>query len=611
MARKFENLNFDKDALYKVIKQYGGEASWFKDLQNYKTKPSNTYENISLGVSSVPTMPKVEVNVPLVHNNMVPFYGGSSKQSMDIDNRRISDNIDLFTGQFRLNQEHKVETGTLFAPTPQHLTSVEAPRGADVMELYNSSCTIRNGERPMEQIHVASGLNDGFTDKGSGGFHPTLRIRPQTTEERSVNPKVTFEGRIIQGKDHVNNRPSAPNLVQYKAHVLVDNTDGRYDRAEPADVKRPMIYAPIVLKNTNRKCAKMMTGFAGNTRNDSLPCNRQPKIKLSTKVSFKDDTRRNIGNAEYQGGNGIDKVGKTTTRAMREADNICWEKRGIFGEAQPVPKSINYVYQPARETKAQHLLSNQLGIAGTSEATANQNRPEVIMDMTMRETYEDNKHTGIIKGADGQITYDPTDVPEPTLREGYENNKRSANLTGDHIVSKEYLAVDKPKGTLRELTEYQDYLGNVNSEYLQDANGYTTAPVDLKNTQRQTYSDYFYAGDAGKDIGCRLYDSAYDMRQNLQKEIVAKGRYPVPSNVDIPTGADMVNLNVNRQNALEYNRITGGPQLLQAGGERKPMSTCELTKTRNLISSRNPSFDPDILSAFNRNPLTQSLQSWA
>ena len=438
-----------------------------------------------------------------------------------------------------------------------------------------------------------------------------------------------------------------------------------------------MIYAPIVLKNTNRKCMKMVTGFSGNTRNDSLPCNRQPKIKMSTKVSFRDESNRNMGNAQKHGGNGLDKVGYVNVKAMREKDNICWEKRGIFGEAQPMNKSINYVYQPARETKAEHLLCNKLGNAGTSESTANQNRPEVIMDTTMRETYENSKYAGIIKGADGQIVYDPTDVPDPTVRESYENNNRagnltnvtvegkkylavdkpkntlrenyednnhsgnlanskiiskkylavdkpkntlrenyedndrSANLTGDHVVSKEYLAVDKPKNTLREGTEYQDYKGNVNRNNLQDGKGYTTAPVDLKNTQRQTYSDYFYSGDAGKDIGCRLYDSAYDMRQNLEKEVVAKGRYPVPSNVDIPTGADMVNLNVNRQNALENNRITGAPQLLQAGGERKPMATSELTKTRNLISSRNPSFDPDILSAFNRNPLTQSLQSWA
>ncbi len=147
--------------------------------------------------------------------------------------------------------------------------------------------------------------------------------------------------------------------------------------------------------------------------------------------------------------------------------------------------------------------------------------------------------------------------------------------------------------------------------HLNKNQGYTTCPTDVSNTLRQTYTDTTYVAPAtDKQQGIRNYKDTYNMRQNTFNEVAAKGRYPTLSNVPVPTGSKNVNLCVKKMDSDRKNSYQCVPSLIP-GGENKPMNTCEMTKTRNTILSRNSNFDPDILVAFNRNPLTQSLKSWA
>ena len=180
--------------------------------------------------------------------------------------------------------------------------------------------------------------------------------------------------------------------------------------------------------------------------------------------------------------------------------------------------------------------------------------------------------------------------------------------TKKHIC---YDPFDVPLNTIRQTTENNNYIAGVNSNYLQDGAGYMTLPRDIENTQRQTYSKYYYVKTGAEpNVGPRVYDDSYNMRQNGEKEIIAQGRYPTLSNAPLFNGPDTLNISVNKMDNDRKNNYVCTPTLIP-GGERKIMNTCEVTKSRNTIGARNPSFDPNILSAFNRNPLTQSLQSWA
>ena len=62
----------------------------------------------------------------------------------------------------------------------------------------------RQGEKPFQDIRVGPGLAQGYTSTPSGGYTQTNArdyIMPKDTNELRVNtnPKVTYEGRIING----------------------------------------------------------------------------------------------------------------------------------------------------------------------------------------------------------------------------------------------------------------------------------------------------------------------------------------------------------------------------------------------------------------------------
>lgn len=57
------------------------------------TRPSNTHDGTN----------RDGTTVPLTHNNMVPFFGGSARQNMEIDNRMLEGKLENFTGQFKLD----------------------------------------------------------------------------------------------------------------------------------------------------------------------------------------------------------------------------------------------------------------------------------------------------------------------------------------------------------------------------------------------------------------------------------------------------------------------------------------------------------------------------
>ena len=679
---KSQNLNFDKNSFIRLVKKYGAEESWIKIPENYSIKPLNLFHN-AIGVyESVPSKPTTNVNVPLTHNNMIPFFGGNSKQNVDYENRRINNTLDIFTGQFRLDQEHKTEVGTLFAPAPQNLTGVEAPRGGDVMDLYNSSCTIRNGEKPMEQIRVARGLNNGYTDKGSGGFHNTLRIRPFTTDELNVNPKVQFEQRHNAGKDPIDNRPSAPNLIVYGPHTLVENEDGRRNFTTTGEKIAPMVYSDVVLKNTNRKNMKMQVGFSGNTRNDPLPCNRQQKVKKALKFNYNNTPHRNIGTTDAnKAPNAKPSYEAVMNHTKRQDTLVNYIMNGIFGELKGSTKNVvrnnqkarmtrnegtinnnsagfintlkkNIVYDPKDvplETKKQQVENNnRSGVINSDKYVGKTYDPSDAPQTTGRETFEVNKRSNnVYTNTYIGVTYDPNDTPDVTGRETIEVNKHVGNIFGEglkaskiydpndtpDVTGRETIEVNKyigmnsnnegtkkhicydpfdvPLNTIRQTTENNNYIAGVNSNYLQDGAGYMTLPRDIENTQRQTYSKYYYVKTGAEpNVGPRVYDDSYNMRQNGEKEIIAQGRYPTLSNAPLFNGPDTLNISVNKMDNDRKNNYVCTPTLIP-GGERKIMNTCEVTKSRNTIGARNPSFDPNILSAFNRNPLTQSLQSWA
>jgi hypothetical protein len=665
-------------------------------------------------------------DIKITHNNMVPFFGSSTKQNMDIENRRTESKLEQFTGQFKLEKQTKTEAPPLFAPTQQNLEMIVAPRQ---MDRYTSNLQVRNNELPFEQVHVGPGINKGYTAQPSGGFHNTVRILPKTLEELCVNSKTVNEGRVVRGKHRVDSRPLEQQHFKYRPELLVKNENGERNFTTVGGQTRPKIRSKFIIAPTERIVSKKILGIPTNQGGSLRTLNKLlPKSKITVKPEFKNTPFRNTVKVDGKNHHNNQEKSFENRKNERSTTQIRYGEQGhcFSNLKQPVEKSTNHYTDEAKKTRKQSYIMAQnpsgyvhtsatglkgkaynpfdvtrttiretteqddhLGIVQAGGASGMKGKTydkNDIMRTTIRETTEQDDHLGIVQagGASGmkgkthdkndimrttiretteqddhvgivgktsllkQSVYDPHNVAKTTIRETTEQDDhvgivgktsllkqsvydphnvakttiRETTEQDDHvgIVGKSdtnkhivYDPFDCAKTTIREMTENNEYKTSINSSYLQNGQGYKTAPTDVKNTQREDYSDWQYVGAAGQadaPSNPQLYNHAYEMRQNVNKEKVAKGRYPTLSGTKINVGKANVNINIKKMERDQLNQysVLPAPTLPNV---RNPMKSCELTSIKNNLPQNNSNFDTSILSAFNMNPLTQPLNSWA
>jgi len=142
------------------------------------------------------------------HNNMVPFFGAKVTQNM-VSNSHNSI-LDTFAGS---GKEHfqKREIASLYDVSP----GMGIPFGnANESDFYQSRMVggmRMNNVAPIERQRVGPGINDGYTDKPSGGYQQFNElqeyIKPRTTDEiRTVNkPKLSYDMPVIPGSHYITN----------------------------------------------------------------------------------------------------------------------------------------------------------------------------------------------------------------------------------------------------------------------------------------------------------------------------------------------------------------------------------------------------------------------
>jgi hypothetical protein len=752
--------------------------------------PNGLYAETELnkGWSTLVTRPVADTGVPLTHNNMVPYFGSSSKQNMDVDNRMMSDKLETFTGQFKLDQQHKIEATPLFAPVQQNLDQLIEPRELD---RYTTSLQIRNNELPFEQIHVGHGLNDGYTARPSGGFHNPLRILPKTIDQLLVNPRTVKEGRVIRGKDKVDKRAAQQIQYKYRPELLVTNFNGERNFTTVGAKTKPTARAGVIQLPTNRQVSRKVIGHAKiQSGSQNTMANLLPKGKVASKPNFKNTPFRNAIKADGARHHNDQQLRYENRNNERSTTQVRYGEGGyLYSNCKiDVAKGQTYQQDKAKKTRNQSYIiaSNPSGYVQVASQKGMVYDPNSVAKTTIRETNQDNNHTGYLQmGTVKGQAYDPFDVSKTTIRQTTEVNQHQGNVQNggsaykgfvydpnnlptttirqtteqnqylgqtqtndrgkgpvydptmttkttirqtteqdghlgsvglnnqqkgqvydpsclakttirqmtendghlgsvgqsgvnkgqaydpndtmktttkettelnsylgtnnqsqnnrsvvydpnqvakttirqtteldDHLggagtshMSKQiaYDPFDAPQTTHRETTENNDYLMPAESSALQNGKGYQTAPTDTKNTQRQDYSDTYHVGGAGQaeaPSNQQLYDSAYNMRQNPLKEVVAEGRMPTLSGMKVTQGKVGVNMEIKKMERDQVNQYSAMRAPIHCN-QRKPMSPCELTSSRNALPPTNTYFDPTILKAYIGNPLTQSLQSWA
>lgn len=484
------------------------------------------------------------------HNNMVPFYGSTITQDVRPDSRYKDGKLELFTGQMKLNQQQKKETGKFFDPV-KGLTNVWGWNGQgatrDVSRFNPNNTGRKQGERPDGTWqNVGPGLNAGtFTHKPSGGFHDTVRIMPKNITELRVDPVLEQEGRINHGAHQVGRSTLKSQMYRNRPELLVENKNGERNFTTVGAVTGRKLRPKLVIKETNRTVSKEVLGHAKTQHADGRRVDS--KVKKSSRQNYKHTSHRNL----YGGGRKVNDYGKNGYKARANNRMTTGLKMQWIAptNAEGADCPTKRFYDKAKKTRKQHYEHNT------------------------------NTYRNVQDGPNKGVAYDPNEWVMRT--------------------------------TIRETTEDNNHIGNINSGLVQAGDGYMSTNVEAKNTQKQFTSDNEWYGHAeANNSRAKLYDDAYNARTNENKEIVSLGRAPTNSGPSL--GHQEINVEKKKIEADRINNYTRlkGTTFGDVYNSRS-VSSCTNTSNRNFLPQDEIRLDTGILDAFKMNPLTQSLQSYS
>jgi len=487
----------------------------------------------------------------LEHNNMVPFFG--SKITQGTGDKGHESLLDLYTGSG--SQQNKKEgIAPLFKPQANLSHVNGTPNQTDfIMERQRSVLTQKmNNVKPWEEINVGPGLGKGYTSEGSGGFNAGMEAR------NAHLPKTVDQLRV-----------STNPKVTYSGQVL-----GAYvgkGGASSVNVET----APKVFKNRpdtyfeNSASRWLTTTGLEKAQKARSVVILQPENRTTT-------TREYFGNAADRESKGPHQPGhfRQSHKIVLGSENTGpADKQGGWQASNKDYGKSGYKSRPNSRTFTGQRT--EMGAAGSivSALTA------PIMDL-LRPTRKQNvignmRPMGNVQGVVGnhaEPVWNPNDAPAPTIREQTENTKHlmmgGAGNADGYLIQK-----DRPVAQERDTTNVSHY-SNVGAQ------PGTTKP--------------------------RPYDADYNARLNPNKQVISKvDRYNI-GNSSLTSHAQ--NITTFSNTATTAAEVT--PSFPKAAPSQQLVGQLsgKHTRERAVNCQRN---GPAMVQAFNQNPYSQSLQSWA
>lgn len=480
------------------------------------------------------------------HNNMTPFFG--SKKRTNIlgadSNEGMMDNYNGSGSQFITKQENS----PLFTPGENYHYAHGAPNQNDFYQSrVNPSMRMAN-TKPFQEEQVAPGLGLGYTTEGSGGFNSGMGLRetwqPKTVDELRVASKQKASGVGTLGYEGPAN-----------SHIKNISDSAAIGQFEKNRVERTFDMGPERYFTT--------TGVE-----------KKPAMKA---ISIDRYTNRPDTTTSYTGGAGA---------------------------------HTEETYQMGTYMESKHM---DLGAVpyGIANATGHKEATDNDYSKHSKQAYPNNRtensqdtYFGAFSGAIGAVVAPLLDELRPSRKQNAVGTLRPYQ-NPQSTVSSSYVfnPADRPAPTIRETTEQNKFVSGVNNN--QHGGAYNVTAHQPVNNQRDTTTDYFYAGNAGAadgTKGMKAYDSAYRQRNNDVKSSTIQG-YMVKGNMKMQNNEiTMRNREGEIKNSRDLSKTSGPTQLysqsmMGQNSNKEPMYS-KIQLDRN---------SPEILDAFRKNPYTHSL----
>lgn len=488
------------------------------------------------------------------HHNMVPYFGSRVRQRTNIDgNESILDNAQGAGSQFISKQEQ----APLFKPQENYQWAFGTPNQTDFIQSRVNPSLKMSNVKPWQEIRVAPGLNTPGGVLGSSGFNAGMEARDRWIDKSvdelrvATNPKVSYEGVILGGKNPVTNRGVIGTVEKNRPDTYWINSPDRYFTTtgqEKAQTARGVeLLRPENRTSTTREY--FGTAGEGETQATYIPGQYRPSLRpVLTPFS------EHITNTHAAGMNPANENDHGRFGFM---DSVIQNNRSITGPRQP---QMGGLFSFMRAAVAPFL-----------------------------------------------------DVLRPSRKENVIGNLRETGNAGafEAAAGPVYNPMDRTRTTIREMTESNPFQMNVGSSEFQGY-GYVANPQQPVSQQRDdTHVTYMgNTGNTESTSNVMTYDSAYNA-QLIDKEPLSRGRTPMGNSVKMFNGQAFENIHVDKLDADRNNNRQFVPQLMVAATPALEQIGQRTARSEWGQSVQIDRTQPEILNAFRSNPYAHSLSSVA
>ena len=419
-------------------------------------KRNSVSENMSL--EQEPAQSNIQEN--FTHNNMVPFFGGSVKQTSNMEH--FTNVLNNHTGRNEFNH-HKKEKAPLF-DNKQAMSYVNGSPNYDYSSRFNVSNNRKN-DLPFTQIRVAPGLGLDYGNEGAGNFHQfeiNNIIKPKTVDElRSAsNPKMTYKGRIVSGKK-IDKRSKVGEVKHYRPDKFYHNNPDRYFTTTGDEIK-PKVRENVYAKRTEKECQREYTGAAGpttHTKPSKIPLHQKSRRNIYKKSDLTNATAQGQWNESAENSD----YGKNSIKLRPNERDVTQKRTHLSNLITNVKALITPIQDIIKPTKKENFIGNNrpegnISMPGPEKITVHD--PNDVARTTIKETTIDNEHTGQLSGPSKLTAHDPNDIARTTTKETTINNEHEGHISGPSRITV-YDPNDVARTTIKETTIDNEHEGNM------------------------------------------------------------------------------------------------------------------------------------------------------
>jgi hypothetical protein len=485
---------------------------YFNANMNQSTLPSNKEQGGDITQYYSLTGEKVSTAY-FSHNNMVPFFGSSARNSL-IDANATESILDSYSGSGSQIITKK-EMSPLFAPNENMQWAHGAPNRSDFFQSRVNPSSRMANVKPFEEQQVAPGIGLGYGTEGAGGYNSGMLAREQwldkTADQLRVDNKPKATGFSLLGHEGPAN--------SYIKQIATQDQMGIMEKNRPE------------------------TSFAWDTRESFTSADSGPG----------DFGRLMPGSTADKG---------YTLRAIPVERNVSRPETAISyqgGAGSATEGSYNPgEYMP---THMQQLDAFPLAIANANgRGYANDGDFEIKAKMAYpnnRTVNKQDNYFGIVGGGMGAVIAPLLDILRPNRKSNVIGTMRPYQNPSSTVKSSYvFNPADRPATTIRETTEVGKGHLNVNA---QQTGAYQITDQQVAYTNRNEIGNFGYvggssAGERGRQM--TSYEANYNQRNNDLKSSTIQG-HMVQGNMKL-LNSDINMRQIDRDSMLQNQRAVIG-----------------------------------------------------